>query len=560
MRSSPVNTGDSVLATQYDALRQDAAGGAMLLVHQQATPGMTLYIEPGVAYVGATRVIYAGGSTPSMTAPVSNPRIDLITIDSTGTIAVTTGTENASPVAPTYPASKLVLAEVYHRVSETALYDTDQGGTTGYISHDVRPVLGGSYIASDAQVDAAANISVSKLNGGAVNSDWIPAATDTQNLGSSSKEWLTLYAKTVYQNGVQIAGGKFGGNGSDGVMSISSGTTNIDCGGANLLIKQYSSLSITGSGALTFSNPHPNGTTIILKVSGNVTLTSTATPMIDASGMGAAGGSGGGAGGGAGVAGNIGNNTQDTLSHKGNGGGGAGSTTGGTAGSGGVAYSNPGVYTTSTFQLSTHSIMLACGSGGGGGGGSTGAYNQAAGGAGGAGGGVLIIECGGALNFTTTNGISVAGKNGSAGANGVGSYGGEGGGGGGGGAGGYCIILYNTLTAATGTINTAGGAGGAGGNAGTSTNGGDTSGAGGGGGGGGAADGGPGGAGAVGAYSAGGANGAAGNVGSGNRAGGGGGGGASSPNSAAIGFSATGGAGGAAGPSQNALIAQNYFF
>lgn len=205
MRSSPVNTGDNILATQYDALRQDAAGGAMLLVHQQATPGMTLYVEPGVAYVGATRVIYAGGNTPTITAPVSNPRIDLITIDSSGTIAVTTGTENASPVAPTYPASKLVLAEVYNKVGETSLKDTSDG-TNGYISNDVRPVLGGSYIASDSQVDPAAAIQYSKLNSGSINVALVPDATDTRNLGAPGTEWNDVYGKTYHGDGSQLTG------------------------------------------------------------------------------------------------------------------------------------------------------------------------------------------------------------------------------------------------------------------------------------------------------------------------------------------------------------------
>lgn len=81
----------------------------------------------------------------------------------------------------------------------------------------------------------------------------------------------------------------FGGTGADGALSISSGTTNINLGGAQVFIKNYTSISITGTGALTFSNPHANGTTILLKSQGNVTLTSSAAACIDVSGMGAAG-------------------------------------------------------------------------------------------------------------------------------------------------------------------------------------------------------------------------------------------------------------------------------
>lgn len=114
---------------------------------------MQLYVEEGTYYVGTTRILYLGGSTPTVTAPVSNPRIDVLSADSSGTLAWTTGTESASPVAPSYPVGKLPICELYNVVGETGLYDNEnQQSGQGYISNDVRPVLGGSYISSTAQV------------------------------------------------------------------------------------------------------------------------------------------------------------------------------------------------------------------------------------------------------------------------------------------------------------------------------------------------------------------------------------------------------------------------
>jgi hypothetical protein len=114
---------------------------------------MELYVEDGVYYIGNTRVIFLGASTPTFTAPVSNPRIDLVTADSSGTIAVVTGTESGSPTAPSYPSNKIVLCEVMHVVGETALYDLEnQQSGEGYILNDVRPVFGGAYISSTSQV------------------------------------------------------------------------------------------------------------------------------------------------------------------------------------------------------------------------------------------------------------------------------------------------------------------------------------------------------------------------------------------------------------------------
>ena len=43
-------------------------------------------LEPGVVYVSGTRVIFSGGSTPTVTAPSTNPHIDVLTIDSSGAL------------------------------------------------------------------------------------------------------------------------------------------------------------------------------------------------------------------------------------------------------------------------------------------------------------------------------------------------------------------------------------------------------------------------------------------------------------------------------------------
>ena len=113
-----------------------------LKVVAQSTPGMTLAVKAGVAIVDGTIVKYAGGNTPTITAPAANSRIDLITINSSGTIGVTAGSEAASPSAPAYPSDKTVLAEVYLRVGTTAIHNTDQG-SHGYIYRDSRPLGAG---------------------------------------------------------------------------------------------------------------------------------------------------------------------------------------------------------------------------------------------------------------------------------------------------------------------------------------------------------------------------------------------------------------------------------
>lgn len=312
----------------------------------------------------------------------------------------------------------------------------------------------------------------------------------------------------------------FGGSGADGALDLTSGTTTLDLGGAVVFTKNYTSISITGTGKLAFSNPHANGTIIILKSQGNVVLTSATVPCIDASGMGAAGG----------AFQTNGNNPNELLFNVSTNPKGLLSNTG-TGGVAGAVYETTQFYTTTETRLTRRALYLVPGAGGGGGARSGGGSGPE--GSGGNGGGALYMECAGGLNFTGT--VSVAGSNGGVGNNGVGSE--EGGGGGGGGSAGMFLLLYNSLVSNAGTITATGGTGG---DSGTS-------------------------AGTTGAYGGGSgagsltfAGGAGGNTGTGGSAAAGtgaGGGGAGGRNGAGAGL-----AGGSGGASMGGLVAQNRYF
>lgn len=253
---------------------------------------------------------------------------------------------------------------------------------------------------------------------------------------------------------------KFGGNGTNGALSITSGTTTLDLGGASYYERNYTSISITGTGQLAFSNPNTNGTIIVLKSQGAVTITSSASPAINASGMGSAGGA---TASGTTTPTNASVSFTSSIFHQ------------IPANSGSTPATKPSLINPNA--LLRGALVLAPGVGGGGGGdyvasngtggpgGATlvnngsspgaGGGNTGAGtnGAGGRGGGALMIECNG--SYTNTSGIiSVAGLAGGNATNGEGA--------GGGGGGGTLYVLYNTLISDTGTYTVTGGAKGTG--------------------------------------------------------------------------------------------------
>lgn len=404
----------------------------------------------------------------------------------------TTAFQTTTTAATAVGAGKVLLAVAQNNTTE-AVYQSF-GGPGGQ-NIDAASIVAGSITANEIQAATitAAKLTVSQLSaiaadlgaitagsivlpsGGFIRSGQTAFNTGTGfyigndsgtpklSIGNPSGRYLTWDGTNFTINGyVQNSIGAFGGDGSDGALSVSSGTTNVDLAGSAYVVKNYTSISITGTGKVTFINPHASGSIIILKSQGAVTLTSSQAPMLDASACGAAGAtgvSGSGSGSSGRVAGADGTDGTSyslvfTKTNKGTGG-----TAGGAAGAGGaaptLALNATSFYASSTAQFNPYANLWTASGGG------AGSYDHAnpawsaTQGSGGNGGGTLVVECAGAFNFTTAAGISVAGA---AGTNGVTSAACAGGGGGG--AGGYFLCLYNTLTANSGTVTVAGGTGG----------------------------------------------------------------------------------------------------
>ena len=109
-----------------------------LRVRAQSTPDMTVAVEDdnSRAYVqGNTALDFAGGNSPGFTAPLNanEKQIDILTLNTSGTLAITSGTPTTgTPVPPAYPSDKMVLAEIYLRNGMSSIKNTDDA-TNGYI-------------------------------------------------------------------------------------------------------------------------------------------------------------------------------------------------------------------------------------------------------------------------------------------------------------------------------------------------------------------------------------------------------------------------------------------
>jgi hypothetical protein len=224
-------------------------------------------------------------------------------------------------------------------------------------------------------------------------------------------------------------------------------------------VKNYSSVSITGTAKLVFNSPGGNGTFIVLKSQGNVTISSSSVPAIDVSGMGA------------------GSGTQGLTNFLVMTNPGYGGISSGSLPANAVAVTSANSIISPFYKIP----ILACGAGGGygnggasngqtfsGGGGGASLINSGgsagtrganngwggSGAYGGNGGGVLLIEVGGTYTCSSTlYSRGSVGQQAPLYNNNQAS--------GGGGAGGCLGIIYNVLGSDTGTYDTSGGAGGA---------------------------------------------------------------------------------------------------
>lgn len=90
------------------------------------------------------RISVASGDSPFMAAPSDYPRIDVVYMQTNGTIRVVTGTESQNPSIPELPSGDtLPICAIYHPTTTTRIANyADRDSYTGdsYILADLRPI------------------------------------------------------------------------------------------------------------------------------------------------------------------------------------------------------------------------------------------------------------------------------------------------------------------------------------------------------------------------------------------------------------------------------------
>lgn len=92
-----------------------------LVAEDPVTPDLTVDVPVGTVLLDGSQIAVSEQLGNAVTTGAGSPRIDLVTINSSGTVVITDGTAAAQPVAPAIPADSVPLAFLYVPASDTSI-------------------------------------------------------------------------------------------------------------------------------------------------------------------------------------------------------------------------------------------------------------------------------------------------------------------------------------------------------------------------------------------------------------------------------------------------------
>lgn len=279
----------SDMRNQLSALYQGDL--APLRARAQDVPDMTIQVNPAkvqsfFAQVNRDNqpVIYAGGNSPSISAPSGNPRIDVLYLSSGGSLAWVTGSESSTPSADwvSLPEAAIPVATVYAKTTMTTIVnfeDKDANANEGYVYEDVRPFLslGGGAQPSpyDAVVNASGGGDYTTIEGayGAGHKnilvmpgeyDWAPVSSTDYVIPSETRIFGVNPNEVIIKinSNTEIY---FGGTTSTESIYSTGTVTSLGSGGSGDNNKKY---RIQGNSTSWSGNVNP-GDILVVEVSGN---------------------------------------------------------------------------------------------------------------------------------------------------------------------------------------------------------------------------------------------------------------------------------------------------
>lgn len=109
-----------------DRLRSASKGQGNILisgglVEEQSTPDMTVSITAGEALVDGVACKWSAQDSGTITAPVSDTRLDYVVVNSDNSISIVSGTLSATPVFPTVASTQLIVSALVVKSTTTSL-------------------------------------------------------------------------------------------------------------------------------------------------------------------------------------------------------------------------------------------------------------------------------------------------------------------------------------------------------------------------------------------------------------------------------------------------------
>lgn len=118
----------TIYSTDLKALTDGIDGDGVVTgcaATEKGTPTMVYDIASGTVVINGVEYSVSATTATIGTADASNPRWDLITINTSGAAVVTAGTADANPEPPSKPADQVILYRVYVAANDTAAADND---------------------------------------------------------------------------------------------------------------------------------------------------------------------------------------------------------------------------------------------------------------------------------------------------------------------------------------------------------------------------------------------------------------------------------------------------